>query len=371
MKKQDILIIGGGIGGLTAAIALGRDGHRLTLVEKDPAWAVYGVGIIQQSNVVRAAAELGILDEYLASGFGFDAVEVFIPSGQKVATVPSHRLVEGAPANLGMGRPALHALLGRRAKAAGAEVRLGVTVESLTQDEGGVDVRFSDGRNGRYDLVVGADGLYSRTRQQIFPDAPRPQFTGQAVWRHNFPKPPELTCLQAYEGPIGMGLVPLSAELMYLFVTTPEPGNPHYTVEQLAPTMRARLANAAPAIAALRDQIVDGSQVVYRPLETLFLEGDWHRGRVALLGDAVHATTPHLGQGAGMAIEDSVVLAQEVARHDTPAAAFAAYRERRFERCRFIVELSLSLCHSQLGTGPRVEQGVATKAMFDRVAQPL
>ncbi|MFM1886152.1 MAG: hypothetical protein RL026_1309 [Pseudomonadota bacterium] len=371
MQHQNILIIGGGIGGLTAAIALGREGHRITIAEKDPAWAVYGVGIIQQSNVIRAAAQLGILDEYLASGFGFDAVEVFIPSGQKVATVPSHRLVEGAPANLGMGRPALHALLGRRAKAAGAEVRLGVTVEQITQDAAGVDVRFSDGRSGRYDLVVGADGLYSRTRQQIFPDAPRPQFTGQAVWRHNFPKPPELHCLQAYEGQIGMGLVPLSAELMYLFVTTPEPGNPHYSEDMLAPTMRARLAQAAPAIAALRDQIVDGRNVVYRPLETLFLEGAWHHGRVVLLGDAVHATTPHLGQGAGMAIEDSVVLAEEVGRQASVEAAFEAYRARRFERCKFIVELSLSLCRSQLGTGPRVEQGPATKAMFDRVAQPL
>lgn len=127
MKSCNILIIGGGIGGLTAAIALGKQHHRLTIIEKDPAWAVYGVGIIQQANVIRAAKQLGILDDYVSAGFGFNHVEVFLPDGRKVATVPSHHLVEGYPANVGIGRPALHEVLGRRAKEAGATVRLGVT----------------------------------------------------------------------------------------------------------------------------------------------------------------------------------------------------------------------------------------------------
>ena len=72
MNRQNILIIGGGIGGLTAAIALGKRGHRLTVVEKDPNWSVYGVGIIQQANVIRAMADLGIVEDYVEAGFGFD-----------------------------------------------------------------------------------------------------------------------------------------------------------------------------------------------------------------------------------------------------------------------------------------------------------
>ena len=85
MDALNILIIGGGIGGLTSAIALRRDGHRVTVVEKDANWLVYGVGIIQQSNVVRAVTQLGILDDYVDAGFGFDKIEVFLPSGQRVA----------------------------------------------------------------------------------------------------------------------------------------------------------------------------------------------------------------------------------------------------------------------------------------------
>lgn len=371
MNNQNVLIIGGGIGGLTAAIALGRNGHRITVAEKDPDWAVYGVGIIQQANVVRAVKDLGIIDDYIDAGFGFDFVEVYLPNGERVARIPTPRLVEGYPANVGIGRRALHSVLGERAKAAGAEVRLGVTAEALDDDGAGVTVRFSDGSEGRFDLVVGADGLYSRTREQLFADAPGPEFTGQSVWRYNFAKPADLDCLRAYEGPIGIGLVPLSRDLMYMFVTTPEPGNPRYETTGLAKAMQARLGGAPPGIAELAAQITDDAEVVYKPLETVMIEGPWHRGRVVLLGDAVHATTPHLGQGAGMAIEDSLVLAEEIAAADTPEAAFTAFRARRYPRCKYIVDASLGLCRGQLGKGPRIEQAEATRAMFEVVARPL
>jgi 2-polyprenyl-6-methoxyphenol hydroxylase-like FAD-dependent oxidoreductase len=371
VRGLDILIIGGGIGGLTSAIALGRDGHRITIAEKDPDWAVYGVGIIQQANVVRAMHQLGILDDYVAAGWGFDAVEVFMPSGERVAVIPTPKLVEGYPANVGIGRPALHKVLGDRAKRAGADVRLGLTVSSLADDGDGVDVVFSDGGMGRYDLVIGADGLYSQTRPMLFPDAPAPEFTGQAVWRYNFARPAGAINLMAYEGPVGAGLMPLSDSMMYMFLTTPEPGNPRYPTHGLAAAMRARLAGQPPAISDLGSDITDDEAVVYRPLEWLFLEGPWHRGRCMLIGDAVHATTPHLGQGAGMAIEDSIVLAEEIAAHDTPEAAFDAFRARRFERCKYIVEASRAICFGQLGKGPRIDQAKATAAMFAVIARPI
>ena len=106
------------------------------------------------------------------------------------------------------------------------------------------------------------------------------------------------------------------------------------------------------------------------------LYGPWHNGRVVLIGDAVHATTPHLGQGAGMAIEDSIVLAEELVRHpDFDAAdlnaAFTAYRARRFERCRYIVEHSKAIGDGQLGLRPPVDQAAATRAMFQVVSAPI
>ncbi len=371
MRRARILIIGAGIGGLTAAVALGKRGFDVEMIERDPDWSVYGVGIIQQANVIRAMAELGIVREYLGAAFGFDHVDVFSPAGDHLAKVPSPKLVKEYPANIGIGRRALHEVLGRCAQQAGAHIRLGVTA-TLFDDRGDeVEVAFSDGVTGRYDIVIGADGVSSATREQLFPDAPRPQFTGQGVWRHNFPRPPELVSLHAYAGPRGMGLVPLGAGLMYLFATTPEPGNPHYARAGLAETMREKLRDAPPAIEALAMQIVDDAAVVYKPLEWLLLSGDWHKGRVVLLGDAVHATTPHLGQGAGMAIEDGIVLADELVRATEPEEAFAAYRARRFDRCRYIVEQSKAIGDSQLGLRPPVDQAKATREMFDVIAAPI
>ena len=205
----------------------------------------------------------------------------------------------------------------------------------------------------------------------VMPDAAGPEFVGQSVWRYNFKRPDELDALRAYEGPIGIGLVPLSNDLMYMYVTTPEPGNPRYAHDSIAARLREKLANAPPGIAEYVDQITDNDGVVYKPLEVQLIEGDWFKGNVIIIGDAAHATTPHLGQGAGMAIEDSIVLADELDKAESVADAFKSFQTRRYERCKYIVDASLAICRSQLGEGPRVDQGKATAEMMQAVAQPL
>jgi 2-polyprenyl-6-methoxyphenol hydroxylase-like FAD-dependent oxidoreductase len=371
MRRANVLVIGGGIGGLTSAIALRRRGFGVAVIEKDSAWSVYGVGIIQQGNALRAVDALGILDRYVDAGVGLDAVEVYAPDGTRLARVPSPRLLPDRPAMLGIGRPALHKVLGDAAIAAGAEVRLGMTADAIDDDGAAVRVRFSDGSRGSYDLAIGADGLYSQTRTLLFADAGSPRFTGQAVWRYNLPRPPGVDALHVYNGPTGVGLVPIASELMYIYATTPEPGNPRHPPNGLAALMRQRISECAPAIRELAEAISEDADVVYRPLESLLVEGAWHRGRVVLLGDAVHATTPHLGQGAGLAIEDSLVLAEELSRHNDIEEAFGAYRARRFERCAYIVRASLAICKGQLGEGPPVDNARATAEMFERVAHPI
>ncbi|GGX63222.1 hypothetical protein GCM10011309_11490 [Litorimonas cladophorae] len=370
-KPWKVLIIGAGIGGLSAGIALRKKGYDVEMIERDPQWTVYGVGIIQQNNVIRAMYQLGVIDDYIDASYGFDHVKIFAPTGAQVAHIPISPLVEGYPANAGIARPALQKVLAESAQKRGADIRLGLTAETINDTGDHVDVTFSDGSKGKYDLVIGADGIYSQTRKMLFPDAAEPQYTGQAVWRYNFNRPDGMEGLHAYNGRIGVGLVPMSEEKIYMYITTPEPGNPRFEMSIRAEEMRNRLHMACPTLHHYADEITENEGVVYRPLEWLMLEEDWHKGRVVLLGDAVHSTTPHLGQGAGLAIEDALVLAEELADATTPVEAFKSYRNRRYERCDYIVKNSLAICMGQLGKGPLVDSGKATADSVAVVSKPI
>lgn len=372
MKLNSVLVIGGGIGGLTAAIALARKGFPVEIIEKDPDWTVYGVGIIQQFNVVRAMGSLGLLDAYMAQAYGFDVTEIYSPQGEMVAKFPTPRLAgEQYPSNAGIRRTDLQRVLADRAKELGIAVRLGITADELADDGRGVDVRFSDGTARRYDIVVGADGVFSRTRTQIFPDAPKPRYTGQWVWRYNFPQPEELDCIRIYTGPHSAGVVPLGKGLMYMFLLSEETPEFRLPGQGAAAIMRSRTEGTAPQIAELAKQITDDAGVVGRPLETVFLDGDWHRGRIVLLGDAVHACTPHLAQGAGLAIEDGVALAEELEKAADAETAFGTFRSRRFERARFIVENSVRMGDSQMGKIGHIDMAELNGRSIALMAQPI
>jgi 2-polyprenyl-6-methoxyphenol hydroxylase-like FAD-dependent oxidoreductase len=110
-----------------------------------------------------------------------------------------------------------------------------------------------------------------------------------------------------------------------------------------------------PLIQKLRDQINEDSEIVFRPLDALLLKQPWYEGRVVLIGDAVHATTPHLASGACIGIEDGIVLAHSVATQATVAEALADFQSRRYERCRMVVENSLRLGEIEMTNGDKEE----------------
>ena len=372
-EVNKVLVVGGGIGGLCAAIALRRQGVAVDLVEIKSDWTVYGVGIIQQSNVVREMARLGVLDRYLDAAYAFEDVGIYDLQGSPLARIPGQRLAGPQyPANVGISRLALHQVLSSTAIELGAEVRLGLSVDGFDQDEEGVDVTFTDGSRGRYALLVGADGVYSKIRGMLFGDKYTPRFTGQAVWRYNFPRDPSIDHLASYMGPGGnAGLVPLSDNLMYMFSTSHEPENPWYETSQLAELMRDRIANIGGLVGQLREQITDSSKVVYKPMEVLFVDEPWFKGRVLLIGDAAHATTPHLGQGAGMAIEDALVLSLELAGEGSLQAKLERFMARRFERCKFISEKSVLAGDREMARDQTFDRIGLTKQMLKLTAEPI
>ncbi|WP_432697395.1 FAD-dependent oxidoreductase [Marinobacterium sp. YM272] len=365
--------MGGGIAGLCAAIALRRQGLEVELVEIRSQWKVPGVGIIQQNNVVREMARLGVLDAYLGAGFAFDDVALYDAKGVQTARLPGRRLAGPEyPANVGISRLALHRVLYATATGLGARIRMGVTVADCHETADAVVARFTDGGQGRYALVVGADGIYSKIRQLLFGDRYQPGFTGQAVWRHNFARRPEIDHLAVFSGANGnAGLVPVSDELMYLFLTSYEGDKPCIGETGLASRMKAHLEGFGGIVAELAGQIVRDSEVVCRPLETVFVDENWYRGRVVLIGDAAHATTPHLGQGAGMAIEDAIVLSEEFAGGGSLVTRLERFMARRFDRCRFISQKSIYAGEREMAGDRSFDRAALTAQMQQLTAQPI
>jgi 2-polyprenyl-6-methoxyphenol hydroxylase-like FAD-dependent oxidoreductase len=341
-----VLVVGGGIGGLSAAIALRSRGVDVDVVEINPKWDVYGVGIIQPANAIRALDELGLAEQAVEQGFAMKGSRFHTKDGHLLGEVPALDLLgpKYPPMN-GITRPKLHAIFQDAVKASGADIRLGLTADSVGEDG---SVTFSDGGSGEYDLVVGADGIHSRVRGLVFPDAPEPEYTGQIVWRYNVPRPADLDTLDMFVGSNGKaGFVPLSPELMYvLYIEAVPVDEVRMPENRLAEIFRERLAEFGGLVAEVRDNhITDAEKVVVRPVESLLVPTPWHRGRVALIGDAVHASSPHVGQGGAMAMEDALVLAEEVTGGDDLDAALTRYAERRYPRCREIWEIS-----RQIGT---------------------
>lgn len=340
-----VLIVGGGIGGMTSAVALKRQGIDAEIVELNPAWAVYGVGIIQPSNQMRALRDLGLGEACLRAGQGYLGWRLHDAQGQMFAEVPTHNVAgPGYPQAHGITRTALHKLLTEAVLQQGTRVRLGVTVENWSETPEGLHVRFSDGSEDRYDLLIGADGVYSKVRSLLFGGHLKPHYTGQGAWRHNFQRPRDMEWGAMFYGKNSKaGLVPLSEDLMYMFVLTGEPEGHRMSQDRLHALMRERLTEYGGIIARLREQITDPAEVVYRPLEVFMAPKPWHKGRVVLMGDAAHAGTPHLGQGASMAIEDSAVLAECLNGAEDLDAALKAFTQRRFHRADLVYQTSLKL----------------------------
>ncbi len=338
-----VLVVGGGIGGLTLAAALGRRGISADVIEIQAEHIVPGVGIIQPGNALRAMRTLDLMDACLAEGFQTDHYVMYDAAGEFIARMQLLRIVGAAtPAVNGLPRASLHRILSEAALAANARIRLGLTVSAITSREDRADVLLSDGAREFYDLIVGADGIRSVVRTMIFGDGHEPQFTGHGVWRFTVPRPPEVTHqMMLYGVGVKAGVMPVSRTQMYLLLVTNEPGNPWMPPSDLDRLLRDRLRPfTAPVVAAIRDQINDPSQVIYGPIEEVILPPPWHRGRVLLIGDAAHASGPHISQGATMAIEDAIVLAELIGRNLPGEAVLSQFMARRYERCKLVQDIS-------------------------------
>ncbi|HJZ93539.1 MAG TPA: FAD-dependent monooxygenase [Gemmataceae bacterium] len=339
-----VLVIGGGIGGLAAAIALRRAGLEVSVFERAPELREVGAGLTLWTNAVKALRQLGVGPGVESLAAPLATSEIYTWNGKPIGTLDLGALSAqlGAP-TIGIHRADLQSALA--AHLPSGVVHLGMTCEGYVQDAGGVTARFAGGREERGDLLIGADGLLSAIRRQLLNDGP-PRYAGYTGWRGvghiDHPAVPVGKTLLFVGRGSQAGLLPIGRGRVYWFATANVPAGGADPPGGRKTSLLERFADwysPVPAFiggtdesAILRNDIVDRP-----PVRT------WGDGRLTLLGDAAHPTTPNLGQGACQAIEDAVVLAKALRELGDPVAGLRAYEDRRRDRTAMITKRSWQL----------------------------
>lgn len=338
--SRTALIIGGGVGGLCTAIALRRIGIEATVYERAEMLGDVGAGLVIAANAIRALRRLGLADQAIAAGSLMTRTQIRTHDGQILAETDmrNYETQFGAP-SIAIHRAALHKVL-LEALPEGA-VRLGAACTRVEQNKNGVVAHFADGSTAQADCLIGADGVRSVVRQQLFPSVEL-RYSGYTAWRGAVISQDEVALgitSETWGRGYRFGIVRMDAERIYWFATAnTKQGVVYKPAEQKELLLQIfggwhqpirHLLSATPAEVILHNDIAD-----FAPLK------QWSVGRITLLGDAAHATTPNMGQGACMAIESADVLAQCLGQTDDIAAAFHTYETRRQPRTAFITNQS-------------------------------
>ena len=329
-----ILIVGGGIGGLSLGTALHRQGYIPEIVERSTAWPAVGAGINLPANGVRVLRTLGLGEAIDRNAAVLRSWGFFDQHGERLCATDLVDLWRHVGPCLGITRVRLQEAL--LTGAASVSHRLGVSLTGLTQEDRRVAVRFSDGTSGTYDLVVGADGINSTVRALTISAAP-PRYAGTMVWRslvstRSDRLVDEMMVLMG-EGCV-FGLVPMGGGATYGFGTVDAERFVDALEGRLA-RFRRRFAVFGGPVPAYLAALQDDEQLHVGPIEWVELTA-WHHGRVVLSGDAAHAGPPHMGEGGCMAMEDALVLAEVLHRAASVEDALETYVQRRRPRAEWV-----------------------------------
>ncbi|HEX6447816.1 MAG TPA: FAD-dependent monooxygenase [Streptosporangiales bacterium] len=330
------IVIGGGIGGLAAGAALGAQGWSVTLYERAPALQAVGAGISVAPNALRALDVLGVGDAVRELGPVQGEGGVRRADGRWLArsSVEQYAATIGVP--VVVRRSDLVEIL--RGLLPADALRLGVIVRDVRSDAATATV-VTDAGTDEADLVVCADGVNSAGRARLFPAHPGPRYSGSTAWRFVVDAPADYLSGETWGRGRLFGIQPLAGDAVYCYAAARAPAGEHADDE--AGHLAEAFRGWHDPIPALLDRVTDAEVLrndVYELREPL---PAFHRGRVALLGDAAHAMTPNLGQGGCQALEDAVVLAHHVGDGGRPVEeALAAYTADRLPRTRAIVRES-------------------------------
>ncbi len=344
-------IIGGGIAGLTTAIALNRIGLQATLFESAPMIRPLGAGLALAANAMQAFQRLDIADQVIQKGRQLDAFSILDERGKIVTRTDSRAVSQRYGINnFAIHRADLHKTLLEQLTP--STIHTGKRALYVEQQPDGATVFFDNGTSHTSDYVLVADGIHSPIRQQLLPDS-APRYAGYTCWRAVVTNPGhdlhEATETWGNRGRVG--IVPLANDQVYWFACVNAPAQ-HEPMHQLTSQKLAdRFSRYHAPIFDLLAQTPD-ENLLWNDIIDLKPLPRYAFGRILLLGDAAHATTPNMGQGACQAIEDAVVLAHELTSAESPAVAFAAFERRRLARTHYITNTSRRIGQLAQATNP-------------------
>lgn len=333
-RDVSILIVGGGIGGLTVGAALKAKGFHPTIVERAENWAPVGAGIVLGINAMQVADRLGLTGALVERGRVLDTMQVSDYRGETLNSMSLDILRERHGPSITIHRAKLHeALLTAHSDTA---IWMGTSLTNVA-GESGLELNRADGTSSthHFDIVVGADGIRSTVRDQLFPKTSF-TYSGYTCWRFVANDVPEVTetCEMWGKGR-RFGVVPLPNGQVYCFSTLNAAPNDPSMKSVGWPEFKELFGEFGGDVPKILDSIDDDVPLIHGDLEQVYLPR-WFSDSAVLLGDAAHAMTPNMGQGAAMAIEDAWVLAECLAEEGTVGGAFDRYQKRRQPRVNSI-----------------------------------
>jgi 2-polyprenyl-6-methoxyphenol hydroxylase-like FAD-dependent oxidoreductase len=331
VPEVKVLIVGAGIAGLAAGRALRSLGFIVEIVERATSCPVTGAGLYLPGNGVRAIAALGLADALMSRAAPISHQRILNHRGRILSEIDLGRVWGGVGPCVGIRRADLHRVL--LDGAAGVPIRPSTTIVRVTQTGENVGVQFDDGHNRSYDVVIGADGINSSTRRLVFGDIP-PRHVGQISWRFITPERYGIT---AWTAMLGRGrtflMIPVGSTELYCYADLMTSGTDRRDDDR--ERLRTLFRDFAEPVTRVLAQLDDTDRVHVGPIEEVDLDRVVDR-RVALIGDAAHATSPNMAQGASMALEDALILAGTLRSGPSPIEALAAFAARRRRRVEWV-----------------------------------
>ncbi|MGG0383643.1 FAD-dependent monooxygenase [Priestia filamentosa] len=350
-KLRNAVVVGAGIGGLSAAIALRKTGLNVTVYERNEKGAPSGSGITQPQNTFKVLKDLGVYEDCLKSGVQLDYLEIMDKEGNLLLEVNQKFMNADGPGRNSIWRSRLKDVLLSKALSLGVIVEWKKNFTTYQENQTEVILSFKDGTQVSADLLVSFDGIRSQVRDIMLGRKVTPQYLGMGAWRVPITFEKNAISKRSYmllNGNTKVGIFPLTDKEGYLFILKPVHSDYWDDEKKRYHTVNEILKHFHGKVDFIKTCFNKDTPIIFNLIEEVVLEEKWYRNRVVIGGDAAHASAPNLAQGAAMAMEDASVLGEALSNKSSLEEALHSYYIRRFPRARAIQSLSAELLKNEL-----------------------